>query len=333
MKKLLKVTAALALLSMSIAASSAITIDTVTVGNTGNAADTTSYGSVGYIYNIGKYEVTAGQYTTFLNAVAKMDTYGLYDTNMASTVIGSGISRSGIVGFYTYTVDTAFVNRPVNFLTFWDCCRFANWLGNGQLNGAQDATTTEDGAYTLNGYTGANGSAIKRNAGWTWAVTSENEWYKAAYYDPNKLGGPGYWQFPTQSNVAPGRDMADPFGNNSNYYGGSGTYPIDAGKYTTVAGEFQNSKSAYGTFDQGGNVLEWNESIINQDSVSAPRGLRGGTFNGIANHQKAITIFYAPPNSDYDSSGFRVTLVPEPSPIIVLSGGLAGLIRLRRCKS
>ena len=37
-------------------------------------------GSVGYNYNIGKYEVTAGQYTEFLNAVARTDTYGLYNT-------------------------------------------------------------------------------------------------------------------------------------------------------------------------------------------------------------------------------------------------------------
>ena len=46
-------------------------LDIVTVGNPGNAADTaTGYGSVGYTYQMGKYDVTAGQYTAFLNAVA-----------------------------------------------------------------------------------------------------------------------------------------------------------------------------------------------------------------------------------------------------------------------
>ena len=58
----------------------------VTVGNPGNAADTrydaTGFGSVGYVYQIGKYEVTAGQYTEFLNAVAKADPNGLYNTAM-----------------------------------------------------------------------------------------------------------------------------------------------------------------------------------------------------------------------------------------------------------
>ena len=35
----------------------------VTVGNPGNAADpSTGYGSVGYTYQMGKYDVTLGQY-------------------------------------------------------------------------------------------------------------------------------------------------------------------------------------------------------------------------------------------------------------------------------
>ena len=42
-------------------------------------------GAVDYVYEIGKYEVTAGQYTEFLNAVAATDTYGLYNTDMWSS--------------------------------------------------------------------------------------------------------------------------------------------------------------------------------------------------------------------------------------------------------
>lgn len=65
----------LALGMMATGTTQAITIDTVAVGNAGNAADpTTTYGAVSYEYNIGKYEVTIGQYTSFLNAVAATDT-------------------------------------------------------------------------------------------------------------------------------------------------------------------------------------------------------------------------------------------------------------------
>ena len=43
--------------------------------------------------------------------------------------------------------------RPVNYVSYWDSCRFANWLNNGQPTGPQGAGTTETGAYTLNGAT------------------------------------------------------------------------------------------------------------------------------------------------------------------------------------
>ena len=65
-------------------AAMAVDIETVPVGNPGNAADTRyeapGYGAVSYEYNIGKYEVTAGQYRDFLNAVAKTDTYPAFFT-------------------------------------------------------------------------------------------------------------------------------------------------------------------------------------------------------------------------------------------------------------
>jgi formylglycine-generating enzyme required for sulfatase activity len=339
MKKVLAVTAVLALLSMGLAAQ-AITIDTVAVGNAGNAGELSGSGaggygpdricgSVGYNYNIGKYEVTAGQYTAFLNAKAATDTYALYNTNMSNTSFGSGITQSGSSGSYSYSVASDFVNRPVNYVSYWDSCRFANWLGNGQ-----GAGSTETGAYTLNGYNSNDGRTIGRNAGWTWAVTSEDEWYKAAYYKGGNTNA-GYWDYPTSSNTAPGRDMADASGNNANYYTGSGAWPIDSGKYTTVAGEFENSDSAYGTFDQGGNVWEWNEAIVNQGSNYAYRGLRGGSFDyNDYSLQASDRYNYGYPDYEYINFGFRVSeVVPEPSSLIALAGCLAGLIGLRRRKA
>jgi formylglycine-generating enzyme len=326
MKKTYLFLAALALLCLAVVAQANITIDTVTVGDAGNAADTTGYGSVAYSYNVGKYEVTAGQYTAFLNAKAATDTHGLYNEFMSWTDEGSGITRNGTSGTYSYVVDAAFVNRPVNYVSYWDSCRFVNWLSNGQGNG-----DTETGTYTIpNGYDGTDGRAIQRKANWSWAVTSEDEWYKAAYY----MGGntnAGYWLYPTRSNRRPpSNNMADPSGNNANYRTGYGSYPIDSGKYTTVVGEFQNSASAYGTFDQGGNVWEWDEAIVYQDADYAYRGVRGGSFDD------TYTAIWAPNRADYNPGneglnlGFRVSYVPEPSSIIALLGGLTGLIRLRR---
>jgi formylglycine-generating enzyme required for sulfatase activity len=159
---------------------------------------------------------------------------------------------------------------------------------------------------------------VTRKANWKWAIPSEDEWYKAAYYHAATTS---YYDYPTGSNTAPGRDLADASGNNANYRGTP--FPIDSGKYTTRAGEFQNSRSPYGTFDQGGNVWEWNEAVMD-----ASRGMRGGAFDYyFASHLLASDRnSYYPPGEDGDI-GFRVARIPEPASIaLLLSGAAAGLI-------
>ncbi len=310
----------------------------VTVGNPGNAADPATgslYGSVPYTYQIGKYDVTAGQYTAFLNAVAKTDTYGLYSSGMA--VVGSGgtygcgIVQSGSSGSYTYAVATAYQNYPVNYVSWGDAARFSNWLQNGQPTGAQGAGTTETGAYTLNGaITNAALMAVTRNAGATYVIPSENEWYKAAYYDPNKPGGAGYWSYPTKSNTAPINILSSTGTNNANFYDshgtGNGGY-TDPTNFLTPVGAFASSPGPYGTYDQGGDVFQWNETAV----TSSSRGSRGAAFNESSDWLIASLRVWGDPTGENATSGFRVADVPEPGSITLLvCGVLAGLLWWRR---
>ena len=338
MKSLLAVAV---LLAVAAAAQAAITIDVVPVGNTDNIADTYTHsgnpagqGAVSYPYNIGKYEVTAGQYAAFLNAVAGVDRYGLYSTGMSNRMDGCGIAQTGggtVGNPYAYTVDPDFVNRPVNFVSWGDAARFANWLANGQPTGAQGLATTEDGSYYLNGATSREAlTGVTRKTGATWFIPSEDEWYKAAYHK-NDGNTANYFTYPTGSDTAPGRNMADPSGNNANYYTPPNISPIDSGKYTTLVGEFQNSPSPYGTFDQGGNVFEWNEA--NLYGPWPARRLLGGSFGDFLDYLASSSRSHYDPSSGNILIGFRVASVPEPGSIaLLLSGAVAGLIWWRRRK-
>ena len=326
MQKLFVVTAVFVLMCLGVG--QAVTLDMVTVGNPGNAADTRyatpGFGSVGYEFRIGKYEITAAQYTEFLNYKASVsDDHGLYNSLMWSYSSGCKIQRSGSPGSYTYIVASDYANRPVNFVSYWDSLRFANWMNNGQGSG-----DTETGAYILGGYTGTDGRTIQRNSGAKWVLTSENEWYKAAYY---KGGGTsaGYWDYPTKSDSAPANQVlsTDP-GNSANYR--IVDYSIGSPYYRTNVGEFENSASAYGTYDQAGNVYEWNEAIVWQNATYACRGIRGGFFGDYGDYLIASGRGYDSPADESNGLGFRLAVVPEPSSLIALVGGLGMLLGMRR---
>ena len=288
----------------------ATTIPTVPVGNLGNANDSTGFGGVSYDYRIGTTEVTNAQYVDFLNAKAASDPLRLYNALMGSNIRG-GITQSGVSGGFTYATRADMANKPVNFVSWYDSIRFANWLNNGQGIG-----DTETGAYTLLGGTPtpSNGLSITREPGATWWLPSENEWYKAAYYQPAAQGGDSddYWFFPTASNSAPtmatansAGDIGNPGANIANINLGA-DWNGQNGNVTTVGSAGPLSQSFWGTSDQGGNVWEWNEALIS----GSFRGLRGGSFlNSASSLQSSERNFYNPSSVDF-SFGFRVANVP-----------------------
>lgn len=295
--------------------------ESIIIGNPGNGSDPlTGFGAVPYVFRMGKYDVTIQEYTDFLNAVAKTDTYSLYNSNMGSDLNIAGISRSGVSGNYHYSVITnagSSANRPITYVTWFNAARFANWMANGKPSGAEDSTTTENGAYALNGAT--TGEAVSTNvvnpntnAPPTYYIPLENEWYKAAYYNPTLNGGAGgYFVFATQSNDAPGNTIGSQL-NQANYFIATAngfavtqslTYQYATQNYLTDVGAFSSSGSYYGTFDQNGNVDQWNDL---DGSVSLFRGLRGGFYFSGLSPMNANLFANSITSNAYSGGGFRL---------------------------
>ncbi len=358
MRRTISLIAALAALLFSLPQASAVTIDTVPVGNAGNAPDELStsnnpgnllFGAVAYEYRIGKFEVTLGQYAEFLNAVAGIDPYGLYDTGMAPTPLIAGIARSGVSGSYIYGV-TGTPNKPATFVSWGDAARFANWLHNGQPTGLQNGSTTEDGAYTLNGATtNAALNAATRNPGAKWFIPSESEWYKAAYHKNDGLTG-NYWNYPTSADAFPYSDQ--PPGDDAPTPSNTANLKINDGfangyndgfavtgattfnsflDYRTDVGAYTFTMSPYGTFDQAGNAIEWTEGlIIDGDVPGTFRNFRGGQwFSNIS--LAASGRGNSNPADGGTVTGFRLaTIVPEPSSFALCLFGALGAYFLAR---
>jgi formylglycine-generating enzyme required for sulfatase activity len=230
-----------------------------------------------------------------------------------------------------------------NFVSFFDAMRFTNWLQNGQGSGS-----TESGVYTI-----GDGLNEIRNPSATYFIPSEDEWYKAAYHKNNGVtgGAANYFEYPTSTDAVPYSDQPPGSGaptqsNMANYYSndfiangyndgfavtGSTIYNCCSQNYLTDVGAYTASLSPYGTFDQGGNVWEWNEAV---SSTYFFRGLRGGEWEADSDVLSAsYRLDGVRPSAKSGRIGFRVATVPEPSTGLLGVLGMLGLMQRRRRSS
>jgi formylglycine-generating enzyme required for sulfatase activity len=173
-------------------------------------------------------------------------------------------------------------------------------------------------------------------------IPTENEWYKAAYYNPNKngIGSAGYYDWATKSDTTPGNTLINPSAPNlantrtktgftksplSSIFLGQLPDPLVGPNMLTEVGAFSGSASHYGTFDQDGNITEWNESIYDptavfgdyNGSVNGTRSKRGASFYNPASGSSLRDDGLMPNDAGY-AAGFRLasasTLTPNSNP-------------------
>ena len=178
-------------------------------------------GRVNATYGIGEFDTTVGQYVTFLNTVDPRgkNLHDLYNDDMSPTnwpQYGSvRYSSEASSGQHYAVAYPQWADKPFNFADFRRAARYVNSLTNGKILSKTSSSSggfkyltytvrlskrTETGMYKL-----AN-PATTRNRSSGFVLPSNNEWAKAAYYDPKGGGTDSYWAYPTgpfnQPNVA-----------------------------------------------------------------------------------------------------------------------------------
>lgn len=320
---------------------SSVTLTSVPVGNPGNGADPlTGHGAVAYQYYITSTEVTNAQYAAFLNTVDPngVNPHDLYNPDMTNAtgfaVVKGGINFDPTAAPGTmYNPKPNYGDKPVNYVSFYDAARFANWVMTGD---------TENGFYTFadtNTLASQGTHGPDQHNGMNWvAIPNQDEWYKAAFHKNDGTTG-NYYLYPTSSDSVPTVAtatatgvIANPGPNVANYnFGANWDGTVNLGHVTSVGSAGPASASPYGTFDQGGNVMEW------IDAVSGSRRImRGGSLWLDESTLRSTYTSEYNPLIGGSSLGFRlsslgpINVVPLPAAAWLFGSALVGLIRVAR---
>ncbi|HUK94827.1 MAG TPA: hypothetical protein VLU96_07195 [Gaiellaceae bacterium] len=334
-------------------------------------------GGVGYEYGIGELEVTVRLYVAFLNTVdpSGENRHDLYIRSMSPSSwpkygpIRRQQGSSVPAGRHYSVAYPQWADKPIGFANFLRAASFANALTNGDILSRTTSSAdgfgvttyrvrlsrdSEQGMYDLRGKQ-SSGATRTRSTGFV--VPSQNEWIKAAYYDPKGVTF-SYWIYPTGPFDAPHPSQLDSDGNVVNAatqplstFSPRGSQssqvpswcPTQAGgscgsvnPFGLSTSDYQSryqaslstvgqtrTRSPWGTLDQGGNVVEWTDTVAPSPLGSRDPRVWRWAHGGVANapvYQLWISAVGRFPQADAVTErinpweGFRVGVIGDLAP-------------------
>ncbi|WP_372795661.1 SUMF1/EgtB/PvdO family nonheme iron enzyme [Pontiella sp.] len=244
------------------------------------------YGQVGYSYGIGTFEITADQWQKYVNA--------------SGGPVGSG------TGYEDPPTTTG--SQAVNNASWYEAAQFVNWLNTSS---GHQAAYSFDGSGNMSLWSAGEQSSTSafRHKDAVYALPSENEWMKAAYWNGTSL----------QTYASPG-DTEPVAGTDANFLGFGPVWNVGSG-----------TEELNGTYDMMGNLMEWTESTLSllDENANFTRAQRGGSIEYRVTALRSSDRYQGLPEREDGSYGFRVASVPEPSSLGLMAvvGGFGWLAR------
>ena len=284
-------------------------MDFAEVGDTTNVDDglsgNTAYGAVSYTYRMGVNEVSE----------AMIDAYNANS------------------GGPTITKDTRGADKPATSISWNEAARFVNYLNTSQGYVAAYNFTTGGANDNISLWSSADawqlgGENLYRHKDAYYFLPSEDEWYKAAFYDGNSMV---YYDYATGSDTVPTAVAGGTAAGTAVYGQSLAAGPADI--------DDAGGLSYYGTMAQSGNVFEWGESAFDggNDTNSESRVRRGGRWDGGSAGLRSSGRSLSAPVLENGGIGFRVAsvsaavaVVPEPSSVGLLVIGAMGCVLRRK---
>ena len=286
----------------------------VEIGSPDNADDTTGApnpaGKVEYTYQMGKYEVSRDMITK------------------ANAVGGLGITLADMSSYGGNGVD-----KPATGVSWNEAARFVNWLNTSQgfqaaYNFTTDGVNDNIALWSSTDAWQLGGENLYRHKDAHYWLPSMDEWYKAAYYNPNTGV---YGDYPSLTGSVPAAVSSGTADNTAVFNQTSAQGSADI----TQAGGL----SPFGIMGLGGNVYEWEETSfdLNNSTGSSGRGVRGGgSWDFISSGLSSSFRIDDLPADVFTNVGFRVAslsspaTVPEPGSLVVWSAICVGGLCYRR---